>query len=124
MMPIMFTFFSLSFPSGLALYWVISNIFSIVVQYYVTGWGSLNLDFFTKKPSGGGSSSNKKLQKRLSLEESSSKEEKDEKDNSNKDTQKDTTQKEGLNDGDSGSKREDSGGSDKKGFGSIKSWFK
>jgi YidC/Oxa1 family membrane protein insertase len=124
MMPIMFTFFSLSFPSGLALYWVISNVFSIVVQYYVTGWGSLNLNFFSKKPSGGGSSSNKKLQKRLSLEEASHKDEKDDNENSNKDTQKDTTQKEGLNDGDSGSQREDSGGSNKKGFGSIKSWFK
>ena len=41
MMPLMFTFFSLSFPSGLALYWVASNIISIVMQYYVTGWGGL-----------------------------------------------------------------------------------
>lgn len=41
MMPLMFTFLSLSFPSGLALYWVVSNIISIVIQYYVTGWGGL-----------------------------------------------------------------------------------
>ncbi len=41
MMPLMFAFFTLQFPSGLALYWVISNIISIVIQYYVTGWGGL-----------------------------------------------------------------------------------
>ena len=41
MMPMMFFFFSLQFPSGLALYWVASNIISIVMQYFVTGWGSL-----------------------------------------------------------------------------------
>lgn len=41
LMPLMFAFFTLSFPSGLALYWVISNIIGIVMQYFVTGWGSL-----------------------------------------------------------------------------------
>ncbi|MBI4266898.1 MAG: membrane protein insertase YidC [Chloroflexi bacterium] len=41
MMPLMFAFFTLSFPSGLALYWVVSNIISIVIQYYMTGWGGL-----------------------------------------------------------------------------------
>lgn len=41
MMPLMFAFLSLSFPSGLALYWVVSNIISIVTQYFVTGWGAL-----------------------------------------------------------------------------------
>ena len=41
MMPLMFTFFSLSFPSGLALYWVASNIISIVIQYFISGWGGL-----------------------------------------------------------------------------------
>jgi YidC/Oxa1 family membrane protein insertase len=45
MMPLMFTFFSISFPAGLALYWLVSNLFSIVVQYFVTGWGGLNLSF-------------------------------------------------------------------------------
>jgi len=36
-------FASLTFilPSGLALYWVTSNIVGIVLQYQVTGWGSL-----------------------------------------------------------------------------------
>ena len=41
MMPMMFAFLTLSFPSGLALYWVASNVISIVMQYFVTGWGGL-----------------------------------------------------------------------------------
>ena len=41
MMPLMFTFLSMSFPSGLALYWVTSNILSFVMQYFITGWGGL-----------------------------------------------------------------------------------
>jgi YidC/Oxa1 family membrane protein insertase len=41
MMPIMFAFLTLSFPSGLALYWVTSNIFRIGVQYSIGGWGGL-----------------------------------------------------------------------------------
>jgi len=40
-MPIMFAFLTMQFPSGLALYWVVSNIISIIIQYYVTGWGGL-----------------------------------------------------------------------------------
>ena len=44
MMPLMFTFFSLTFPSGLALYWIISNIITIVIQYMITkSWGSLDV---------------------------------------------------------------------------------
>lgn len=41
MMPLMFIFFSFSFPSGLTLYWFISNVVGIVMQYFVTGWGGL-----------------------------------------------------------------------------------
>ena len=41
MMPIMFAFFTLQLPSGLALYWVTSSVIRIAVQYFVTGWGSL-----------------------------------------------------------------------------------
>jgi YidC/Oxa1 family membrane protein insertase len=41
MMPLMFVFLSMSFPSGLALYWVTSNVVGIVMQYFVTGWGGL-----------------------------------------------------------------------------------
>ena len=41
MMPMMFAFLTLTFPSGLALYWLTSNVISIVMQYFVTGWGGL-----------------------------------------------------------------------------------
>ena len=42
MMPLMFTFLAMSFPSGLALYWVISNVITIGIQYFMTGgWGGL-----------------------------------------------------------------------------------
>ncbi len=34
-MPIIFTFLFLSFPSGLVLYWLVSNLLSIIQQYYV-----------------------------------------------------------------------------------------
>ncbi|PIY79457.1 MAG: hypothetical protein COY81_02415 [Candidatus Pacebacteria bacterium CG_4_10_14_0_8_um_filter_43_12] len=40
-MPIMTGFIALRFPSGLALYWVATTIFSIVQQWYVTGPGGL-----------------------------------------------------------------------------------
>lgn len=41
LMPIMFTYFTLTLPSGLSLYWVTSNILQIIQQYFVTGWGGL-----------------------------------------------------------------------------------
>jgi len=40
-MPIMTGFFALKFPSGLALYWVATTVFSIGQQYYVSGWGGI-----------------------------------------------------------------------------------
>jgi len=53
-MPLMFGFFSLTLPSGLSLYWVASNIISIILQYRVTGWGTLtrpSMPSFLKKGS-------------------------------------------------------------------------
>lgn len=41
MMPIMTTVISLRFPSGLALYWVISTVFSLGQQWIITGPGGL-----------------------------------------------------------------------------------
>jgi len=42
MMPLMFGFLTFMFPSGLALYWAVSNIIGIIAQYFVTGgWGYL-----------------------------------------------------------------------------------
>jgi YidC/Oxa1 family membrane protein insertase len=40
-MPIMFLFITLQFPSGLALYWVISNMLGIGQQFLIAGWGGL-----------------------------------------------------------------------------------
>jgi len=52
MMPLMFAMFTLSFPSGLALYWVVSNIIGIVIQYFVTGgWGYLTMPSVLKPAS-------------------------------------------------------------------------
>ena len=64
MMPLMFAFLSLSFPSGLALYWVTSNVITIVIQYYVTGWGGLAGVFGRREVV-----RDKKLKRRLALEE-------------------------------------------------------
>ena len=44
MMPFMFGFLTLMFPSGLALYWAVSNIIGIITQYFVAGgWGYLKI---------------------------------------------------------------------------------
>jgi YidC/Oxa1 family membrane protein insertase len=116
MMPIMFTFFSLSFPSGLALYWVVSNLFSIVVQYYVTGWGGLSFSFRrAPAPVSGGSGKDSKLKKRLALEEAPK--------TGQSKSNNESTQKEGIDDGKSGDIREDGGGSDQKSSNPIKRWF-
>lgn len=41
MMPVMTVIISLRFPSGLTLYWITTTVFSIIQQYYVSGWGGL-----------------------------------------------------------------------------------
>jgi len=41
LMPLLFVFITLQFPSGLALFWVTSSVIRIVIQYFVTGWGGL-----------------------------------------------------------------------------------
>jgi YidC/Oxa1 family membrane protein insertase len=40
-MPVITVFFSWNFAAGLALYWTTTSVFSMVQQYFVTGWGSL-----------------------------------------------------------------------------------
>ncbi|MBI2309558.1 membrane protein insertase YidC [Candidatus Collierbacteria bacterium] len=47
MMPLMTTIISLKFPSGLALYWVMTTVFSIIQQWIMTGPGGLR--YFFKK---------------------------------------------------------------------------
>jgi YidC/Oxa1 family membrane protein insertase len=51
MMPLMFGFFAITLPSGLSVYWIASNIISMIMQYRVTGWGTLtkpSLSFLKK----------------------------------------------------------------------------
>ena len=40
MMPVMTVIIALKFPSGLTLYWITTTLFSIVQQYFVSGWGA------------------------------------------------------------------------------------
>lgn len=42
-MPATFGFFTLNFPSGLALYWLTSNVVGVVIQGFVTGWEPLRI---------------------------------------------------------------------------------
>jgi YidC/Oxa1 family membrane protein insertase len=45
MLPLMFGFWSLNVPAGLALYWFVSNLAGIILQYFYLGrkvdWGSM-----------------------------------------------------------------------------------
>ena len=81
MMPLMFVFFSLTFPSGLALYWIISNIITIVIQYMITkSWGSLNVEKYLSMfkgliPARKNNTKDKKLKERIASVENGSKKE-------------------------------------------------
>ena len=76
-MPFITLIFAWGFPAGLALYWTTTSVFSMVQQYFVTGWGSLAVmpeflqNIFPQresKSSGGGktSSGDKKKDKQVS----------------------------------------------------------
>ncbi|MBI5879030.1 MAG: membrane protein insertase YidC [Chloroflexi bacterium] len=41
MMPVMFGFFALNFPSGLAAYWIISSLVRMVFQGFAQGWSTV-----------------------------------------------------------------------------------
>jgi len=47
-MPLMFGLLCLSFPSGLALFWVTSSVIRILMQYFATGWGGVASSMATK----------------------------------------------------------------------------
>lgn len=55
-MPFFTLFIAWNFPAGLALYWTTSSIFSMVQQYFVTGWGQLLVkpDFIANLAGAGG----------------------------------------------------------------------
>ena len=51
MMPVMLGFFALSFPSGLALYWTVSNVIGVLIQGVVTkDWTPLKPNFARPAP--------------------------------------------------------------------------
>ncbi len=54
-MPVMFAWITLGLPSGLTLYWSVSNVLSIIQQYFITGWGGLAdwLKFLTPQQTSG-----------------------------------------------------------------------
>lgn len=53
-MPIYIFLISIGFPAGTVIYWAMSNLFSAVQQYFITGWGSLpsfpGFGFLPRKP--------------------------------------------------------------------------
>ncbi len=53
MMPFMFAVMSLMFPSGLPLFWLVSNIIGIATQYFIVGgWGYLRSSSATTRRGG------------------------------------------------------------------------
>ncbi len=40
-MPLFFAYIALTFPVGVALYWLTTSVVGIVQQYFISGWGSL-----------------------------------------------------------------------------------
>ncbi len=64
MFPFAFFFLAMTFPSGLALYWVASNLIQITMQYFALGgWGSLLPARMAKKPAE--KERDKKIKKRI-----------------------------------------------------------
>jgi len=53
MMPLMMGFFSLQFSSGLSIYFIISNIVGIVIQYFTPGWVGVSFGQRDKKQTTG-----------------------------------------------------------------------
>ena len=52
MMPLLFVFLTFSFPSGLALYWLASNVMGVAIQYFTTGWGGLRPSLLPARTAG------------------------------------------------------------------------
>jgi len=100
MMPVMFTFLAMSFPSGLALYWVVSNVITIGIQYFVTGgWGGLVPAAATRS-----TGRDKKYKKRIAEVEQAAEEDVD---ISADIVEPSLTEEEGLADGKYGDERQD-----------------
>ncbi|HWE61157.1 MAG TPA: YidC/Oxa1 family membrane protein insertase [Chloroflexota bacterium] len=55
-LPLMIVVFAWQYPAGLAVYWVTGNIFMVVMQYFISGWGQLwTTPFSVPYATGGGS---------------------------------------------------------------------
>jgi YidC/Oxa1 family membrane protein insertase len=48
-MPLMVVIFGWNFPAGVVLYWAIQSLYSVIQQWFITGWGSLK-DWFPWLP--------------------------------------------------------------------------
>ena len=96
-MPIMFAWLTLSFPSGLAIFWVTSNLFRIGLQYWIGGWGGL-VKSSPKRDNG----RDKKYKQRIASVEKAS--------TGDADIVPSSAQEEDLSYEESGDKRPDSGG--------------
>lgn len=53
MMPMMFAYFTFSVPSGLSMYWVVTNVIGIVMNWFVYGWSKRPLRELLFSPSTG-----------------------------------------------------------------------
>jgi YidC/Oxa1 family membrane protein insertase len=108
LMPVMFAFLTLSFPSGLAIYWVASNVIRIGIQYSVTGWGGL-AKLLPRKPT----ATDKEYKPPVAEVEKKAPE-------GAEIVAPSLTQEEGLSHGESGSKRQDRGGGYPKSLRAVK----
>ncbi len=48
-MPLMVVFFGWKFPAGIVMYWAVQSLYSVIQQWFITGWGSLK-DWFPWLP--------------------------------------------------------------------------
>ena len=48
-MPLMVVIFGWNFPAGVVMYWAVQSLYSVIQQWFITGWGSLK-DWFPWLP--------------------------------------------------------------------------
>lgn len=92
-MPLMFGLLCLSFPSGLALFWVTSSIIRIAIQYFTTGWGGVSSSMKARMAVG-----DKRLRRHIALQEAAAEADI---------VETDAEAEEGLSYGESGGERQD-----------------
>ena len=70
MMPGMLGYFTLFFETGLALYWIVSNVIGIIIQGFVVGWSPI-LSIFSRSKSNDETESTQEDKQNLNGEENS-----------------------------------------------------